>query len=430
MTVLPQGIKLGENNVPHPNKKNRKLRDELVAWVAKTGQLLRICERAAALKKGEIKAIPVSWQKLGKRYSGTAFLKADCDLKNPPHYVAVECAEWAAGVVETVSLGERNEHLLAQLRFDASAPASSQRNYWITTHWPRWVDMPPDKPREGVFVEDGKESVIADMQKGDLVFIYEFKEGRTKAVLLSTGETRKIPCSQGKEGIVALVEVNDLPKEIQDSAAHDYTDGSKIWWRYKADTKSVNSAGFVPRSEFNRVLGYDENYVLRGFGDDRSGVKKITSDEFHQLLALYNASSTKNETDAIESSKQHAYGGGGEGPEHLALKIRIEQNPSGLLGEPGLQHYYTEFPFATNDRVDIVLKDMLGRFVAVEVEVDCSAKELAGPLQCMKYQAMLSYLFGIPVEEVRTVLVAHSIHQEVKARCAAHLIETVVIPRI
>jgi hypothetical protein len=83
-----------------------------------------------------------------------------------------------------------------------------------------------------------------------------------------------------------------------------------------------------------------------------------------------------------------------------------------------------EWPLPTSDRIDLVLKDRFDRFVAVEVEVDCEASELAGPLQCMKYRAMLSYFFDRPIEEVRSLLVAHSIHANVCRRCEEHSIVT------
>jgi len=63
------------------------------------------------------------------------------------------------------------------------------------------------------------------------------------------------------------------------------------------------------------------------------------------------------------------------------------------------------------------------------VEVDCYADELAGPLQCMKYRAMISYFFDRPLEETRCILAAHSIHTNVVNRCAHHSIEVKYVPR-
>lgn len=86
-------------------------------------------------------------------------------------------------------------------------------------------------------------------------------------------------------------------------------------------------------------------------------------------------------------------------------------------------------PFETGDRVDLVLKDDLGRIVAVEIEVDCDVSETAGPLQCMKYRAMLSYKYNRSLEEIRTMPVAHSIHGDLAERCANHGIEHRIVSK-
>ena len=76
-----------------------------------------------------------------------------------------------------------------------------------------------------------------------------------------------------------------------------------------------------------------------------------------------------------------------------------------------------------------MLIDGFGRFVVVEVEVDCDRQELIGPLQCMKYRAMLSYLFRRNPSEVRALLVAHSIHQDVIDWSREYQIECHACPR-
>jgi RecB family endonuclease NucS len=100
-----------------------------------------------------------------------------------------------------------------------------------------------------------------------------------------------------------------------------------------------------------------------------------------------------------------------------------------MLGEPGLRHWATEFQLPTGDTVDVVLMDENGRFVVVEVEVDCDASEVVGPLQCMKYRAMVSYLFKRHPSEVRAILIAHSIHDDVVSWCAEYEVESKLQPR-
>jgi len=56
-------------------------------------------------------------------------------------------------------------------------------------------------------------------------------------------------------------------------------------------------------------------------------------------------------------------------------------------------------------------------------------KPLAGPLQCMKYRAMLAYKLKLPVGEVRCILAVHEIASEVKSHCADFGIEIAVVDR-
>jgi RecB family endonuclease NucS len=159
-------------------------------------------------------------------------------------------------------------------------------------------------------------------------------------------------------------------------------------------------------------------------------VKQITEQAFSTIRDAYIASAQANEDIHLARARGARMGGGGEGPEHMALKKRIAADPAGVLGEPGLRFWSEEWnDLPTGDRIDVVLKDALDRFVAVEVEVDCDSTEMAGPLQCAKYRAMLSYFFDRPVEEVRSILVAHSIHPEVHARCTKYNIEVKTVAR-
>ena len=302
-------------------------------------------------------------------------------------------------------------------------------NYWITTHWPRREDESVDKPHSGVWVQDGKEHLIDRVEPGDLAFIYESKFGPTVLRQYADGTTKRLRCRKGREGIVAIVEVTGKAFQPEDSRPEQYPDGSTMWWRYCAPTRSANSAGFLPRIQAAQLLGFSDRYPFRGFGDEHSGLKRVTEATFNRLRDVYIATARVNEQIHVELTTGARFGGGGEGPEHLALKNRIAADPAGVLNEPGLTLWKLEWGFPTGDRIDVVLKDALDRFVAIEVEVDCDAKEMAGPLQCMKYRAMLSYSFDRSTEEVRTVLVAHSIHADVRERCRRNEIEAKVVAR-
>jgi Endonuclease NucS len=302
-------------------------------------------------------------------------------------------------------------------------------SYWMTTHWPRKENESTESSRYGVWVQDNKRHLIDRVSLGDLVFIYETRSGRSVVRTYTDGSTRTFARHQGSEGIVALVEVIEAAFELDDSEEERYTDGSKAWWRYCAPTRSINSSGFIPRPEVNAILGYSENNVFRGFGEEHSGLKEIPEEVFDRLLNRFLISTEADERERMARAQYRRFGPGGEGAEHLALKERIAADPSTFLREPGLKLWNMEWLLPTGDKIDLVLKDQFDRFVAVEVEVRCDAREVAGPLQCMKYRAMLSYFFNRPLDEVRCILVAHAIHSDVCQRCEAHSIETKTVPK-
>lgn len=302
-------------------------------------------------------------------------------------------------------------------------------NYWMTTHWPRMRDVPSNQPYYGVWVQEDKWHIIERISPGDFVLVYEAESG--PAIISRTdGVESRQRRQTGRGGIVALLRVTESASQPPDRQREEYADGTSAWWRYCAPTMSLDSGGFIPRREANRLLSYAASFNLHGFGDSHSGVKQISSELFESIVSVYRASSEAADEERIASRIGHpTLGGIGEGPDHRALKERIAADPAGVLGEEGLRLWRMEWLLPTADRVDVVLKDRFGRFVAVEVEVDCGVNEVIGPLQSMKYRAMISYVFERPLEEVRSMLVAHSIHQVVADRCANNQIESHCVPR-
>ena len=154
-------------------------------------------------------------------------------------------------------------------------------NYWLTIHWPHRVDDEPLTPQGGVWVKDKKEADILEMEIGDLVFIYESKYGTT-AIEENTDGSIDVPCKVGRAGIVSLVEVTHRPKslgtEINPENQWKYRDGRVIWWRWHAQTKPVNTTGFIPRRQFNEIMNFKPGCHLRSshLGKKRSGLSKIT----------------------------------------------------------------------------------------------------------------------------------------------------------
>lgn len=129
--------------------------------------------------------------------------------------------------------------------------------------------------------------------------------------------------------------------------------------------------------------------------------------------------STPNQSSG--GSHRHG-GGGGEGPAHLNLKTYLASHPT-LFGE-GLKLVDIEYTFQSNDRVDILLKDTTGTPVTVEVETDQPA---SGIWQAVKYKHLAAVEYGIPCENVRSILAAPRIPDNVKQECERLGIEPVEV---
>jgi hypothetical protein len=300
-------------------------------------------------------------------------------------------------------------------------------NYWITTHWP------PRKGEErfsntGAWVQNGKQAVLAEMQPGDMLFIYEHASGKTVLITTAGGRQQRVGRQRGKQGVVALAEITTAPSELPESGYDYYTDGSRAWWRYKADARVINSTGFIPRQGLARLLGYSADYAFKGFGHKNSGVRRLSPEEYNAIHSTFVDSQGDIAFALAGSRSVGPFGGTGEGPIHKSLKEYIAAHPERAFGESGLRTLEIEYPFKTGDKIDVLLQDQDGRLVTVEVEVDCDDTEVAGPLQCMKYRAMIAYLLERRVPEVRTVLAARSMASTIKKRCSDYDIEVLEIP--
>ncbi len=304
--------------------------------------------------------------------------------------------------------------------------------YWLTTQWPHLRTTRPDTPHNGVWVAHDKQDVIAPMSEGDLVWIYESQSGRTIIKTRADGVQQTIHHHRGRGGVITLVEVTATPEADNEAEVEQYADGSSIWWRWRALTRTVNSAGFIGREQLNMMLGYSPKNPLRGFGTQNSGLKEIPRDLHEELLAAFLASHEQLDQARLRSAQSSSRGGaGGEGEIHRALKDAIVADPAGILGEPGLVLIRAEYPFgATGDRIDVLLRDRLGRYVAIEVEPECPSDHVAGPLQCMKYRALLAYQLDREVDEIRTCLVTHRLEGSVRARAEKYGIRCIEIQRI
>lgn len=291
-------------------------------------------------------------------------------------------------------------------------------NYWLTTHWPPHVDEAADGVAAGVWLPEGREAAGAAMAKGDLVLIYHAKGGPAVVVTEADGSVRMRRCHTGREGIVAIGEVVSRIEKLEGSVPERYDDGSEIWWRWHAPLNLLSRSGFVSRTQLLPVLNYSSNYNLHGFGDQHSGLKRLTPDEFERLRAFYRASVPVENKDA--GSAAH---GGGESQPHLDLKEYVAANPSVVLNEPNVDLVAVERPFPTGDRADIVLRDQLGRIIGLEIEITVPTNDLTGALQAIKYRRMLEMATGAKHGDSRAILVAYQIADDVARLCASYEVE-------
>ena len=115
-------------------------------------------------------------------------------------------------------------------------------------------------------------------------------------------------------------------------------------------------------------------------------------------------------------------GGGGERHTHKALKEYLANNPSQLGAN--LKLVQTEYIFISNDRVDILLKDSSGKPITVEVKREILPGSESEVLQAVKYKHLAADKYKLPCEQVRSILVAPEIPDDVEAKCRALGIET------
>ena len=112
----------------------------------------------------------------------------------------------------------------------------------------------------------------------------------------------------------------------------------------------------------------------------------------------------------------HGGGGGhGEGERHEELKTFLAENPA-LLGD-GLECEATEYKFSSQDKADILLKDDYGNPVTVEVESHIPSGNYVGVWQAVKYKHLAAVEYELPCDEVRGILAAPEIPDDVKMKC-------------
>ncbi|HYE21807.1 MAG TPA: hypothetical protein VEA69_25430 [Tepidisphaeraceae bacterium] len=304
-------------------------------------------------------------------------------------------------------------------------------NFWLTTHWPNLLDS-TDAHHRDIYLQDGKERYGVEIDDDDKVLFYESKSGDAPLVKGADGRERLVRRKRGAEGIVTVADVaGPLEERAKAEAIEKYRGGKTRYWRWKAPTKNEFSNGFVSRADLLRVTDQSPNYNMFGYGDGHSGLKKITADQYEELLAIFkrNPARLPLAPKGRKPPKGHWTEGGGEGPEHLTLKNYVAANPAAVFGEAGVRTHAVEFPFGTCDRADIILKDHVGRGIGVEIEVAQRDGQLDGLLQAIKYRHMLAVLLGQRFDETRAALIAYTLSDTIKGLCERYEVRWIEVDR-
>ena len=117
------------------------------------------------------------------------------------------------------------------------------------------------------------------------------------------------------------------------------------------------------------------------------------------------------------TSRGGSGGGGGPSEKHENLKNDLAHNPS-QLGD-GLRLVKKEHRFNSGDKVDILLIDSSGKPVTVEVKpYYIPSGNHSEILQALKYKHLAADDYDIPCKQVRCILAAPGIHDDVKKKCS------------
>ena len=210
----------------------------------------------------------------------------------------------------------------------------------------------------------------------------------------------------------------DLPSRNKNISASDTktpTTG-KSTAAQAADSRSEHEVSVV--NESPEIGNEGANSATKGSGPrtyNSSGTSGTSRSSGHSLSTSGNRGSG--------GGGHGGSGGGGEGEKHENLKRGLANNPS-RFGE-GLELVKIEYIFGSGDRVDILLKDSSGKPVTVEVETGFSsgAGRYVGVWQAVKYQHLAAMERGLGCEQVRSILAAPEIPEDVKKKCEELKIE-------
>lgn len=165
----------------------------------------------------------------------------------------------------------------------------------------------------------------------------------------------------------------------------------------------INQRDRLPGSGFegflvDRVTGYhdfslvEKRAYLDGYWHDIFAYPRWNE----VLNACGLTPATTNAANIIDKAKTGRSGGGGEGPEHRALKEFVRDNPN-VVGLPtGFPRGTVEAPLPSGDKLDVLFYAR-SRMLAVEVKsrISNTVDLTRGLFQCVKYQAVMEAERGV-----------------------------------
>lgn len=138
--------------------------------------------------------------------------------------------------------------------------------------------------------------------------------------------------------------------------------------------------------EYGRLLPRQKKRYLKAYW-----AKDIYPYDWNKVLKELHLEPLKSDlSDLLNQASVGAGGGGGEGPEHRALKEYVSQNPQ-IVGLPAqTTNGQMEYPLPSGDRIDVVFR-YRNRIVAAEVKSSLSndVDITRGLFQCVKYRAVI-----------------------------------------
>jgi hypothetical protein len=300
--------------------------------------------------------------------------------------------------------------------------------YWLTTHWPIRIDDNPYEEESGIWIVDGREKAGEKISKDDLAMVYESRTGKTEVRTMPNGKIEKVPCRDGRGGIILYGRIKQSLYALSDSKPISYDDGTTRWWRWNTSIEILSRSGNVPMKEVSLSLGYKANYNFHGFGHLHSGLREIAKQQFEDLKRKFHmARPLKLPASGFPAGRKT--GGTGESGIHRTLKEFVAANPCEVFKEPDLVTLGVEYSIPTGDRADIVLEDRYSRVVAVEIEPAVEENDICGILQAIKYRYMLECITERTHGDSRAVLIAHSISESARERCKSYKVETIEVDR-